>query len=105
MPDQTRHRLNHSNYTIHLREGGRGGGLSKGASEAGLERECVRISVNENRLHIRNSEHGGLNGFGKLRIVEVISFNKMIHWGPQCVARCNVFYTKSELLLDFYKFI
>lgn len=25
---------------------------------------------------------GGLNGFGELRIVEVISFNKVILWGP-----------------------
>lgn len=67
MHDQTRHRLNHSNYTIHLREGGRGGGLSKGASKAGLERECVRISVNENRLQIRNSEHGGFKWVWKAK--------------------------------------
>lgn len=39
-------------------EGGWGG---KGLSErARRERECVRISVNENPLQIKNSEHGGL---------------------------------------------
>lgn len=83
-------------------EGGQGSGagarLREWASEARLERECVRMrAVCKSRIQSTL----GVNGFGELRIFEVISFNKVIHRGPQCVLWCNVFIQSRSFLWIF----